>query len=90
MVQFLLDKNAEPLSEICCASIITMSMNVNDDMSQNVPNETPKVATYRHVYRAELKEPTQFGSVSGSEIQNLPLPLSGIVSLYRSEPKEPT
>ena len=37
MVQFLLDKNAEPLSEICCASIITMSMNVNDDMSQNVP-----------------------------------------------------
>ena len=30
-----------------------------------------KVETYRHVYRAEQKEPTQFGSVSGSEIQNL-------------------
>ena len=29
-----------------------------------------KVATYRHVYRAEPKEPTKFGSVSGSEIQN--------------------
>ena len=49
-----------------------------------------KVATYRHVYRAEPKEPTQFGSVSGSEIQNLPFPLSGIVSLYRSEPKGQT
>ena len=31
-----------------------------------------KVATYRHVYRAKPKEPTRFGSVSGSEIQNLP------------------
>ena len=49
-----------------------------------------KVATHRHVYQAKPKEPTQFGSVSGSEIQNLPFPLSGIVSLYRSEPKEPT
>ena len=47
-----------------------------------------KVATYRHVYRAEPKESTQ--SVSGSEIQNLPFSHSGIVSLYRSEPKEPT
>ena len=42
------------------------------------------------MYRAEPKEPTQFGSVSGSEIQNLPFSHSGIVSLYRSEPKEPT
>ena len=49
-----------------------------------------KVAMYRHRYRAEPKEPTQFGSVSGSEIQNLPFSLSGIVSLYRPEPKEPT
>ena len=49
-----------------------------------------KVATYHHMYRAELKEPTQFGSVSGSEIKNLPFSHSGIVSLYRSEPKEPT
>ena len=49
-----------------------------------------KVATYRHVYQAEPKEPTQFGSVSGSEIQNLPFSHSGIVSLYWSEPKEPT
>ena len=29
-------------------------------------------------------------SASGSKIQNLPFSLSGIVSLYRSEPKEPT
>ena len=49
-----------------------------------------KVATYRHMYRAEPKEPTQFGSVSGSEIHNMPCPLRGIVSLYRSEAKEPT
>ena len=49
-----------------------------------------KVATYRQVYRAEPKEPTQFGSVAGSEIQNLPFSHSGIVSLYRPEPKEPT
>ena len=49
-----------------------------------------KVAMYRHVYRAEPKELTQFGSVSGSEIQNLPFSHSGIISLYRSEPKEPT
>ena len=42
------------------------------------------------MYRAEPKEPTQFGSVSGSEIQNLPFSLSDIVSLYRAEPKEPT
>ena len=47
-----------------------------------------KVVTYHHVYRAEQKEPTQFGSVSGSEIQNLPFSHSGIVSLYRSEPIE--
>ena len=33
------------------------------------------------MYRAELKEPTQFGSVSGSEIQNLPFSHSGIVSV---------
>ena len=45
---------------------------------------------YRHMYRAEQKEPTQCGSVSGSEIQNLPFSHSGIVSLYRLEPKEPT
>ena len=51
---------------------------------------TGKVATYRHVYRPEPKEPAQFGSVSGSVIQNLPFSLSGIVSLYQSEPKEPT
>ena len=51
---------------------------------------TLKVATYRHMYRAEPKEPTQFGSVSGSEIQSLPVSHSGIVSLYQSEPKEPT
>ena len=49
-----------------------------------------KVATYRHMYRAEPKEPTQFGSVSASEIQNLPFSNGVIVSLYRSEPKEPT
>ena len=49
-----------------------------------------KVATYRQVYRAEPKEPTQFVSVSGSEIQNLPFSNSGIVSLYPAEPKEPT
>ena len=49
-----------------------------------------KVATYRNMYQAEPKEPTQFGSVSGLEIQNMPFSLSGIVSLYRSEPKEPT
>ena len=49
-----------------------------------------KVATYRHVYRAEPKDLTQFGSVSGSETQNLPFSHNGIVSLYRSEPKEPT
>ena len=39
-----------------------------------------KVATCRHVYRAEPKEPTTFGSVSGSEMQNLPFSHSGIVS----------
>ena len=49
-----------------------------------------KVATYHHVYRAEPKEPTQFGSVSGSEIQNVPFSHSGIVFLYFSELKEPT
>ena len=48
-----------------------------------------KVATDRLEYRAEPKEPAQFGSVSGSEIQNLPFSISGIVSLYRPEPKEP-
>ena len=42
------------------------------------------------MYRAEPKEPIQFGSVSGSETQNWQSYLSGIVSLYRSEPKEPT
>ena len=31
-----------------------------------------KVATYCHMYRDEPKETTQFGSVSCSEIQNLP------------------
>ena len=51
---------------------------------------TGKVATYRHMYWAEPKEPTQFGSISGSEIQNLPFSDSGIVHLHRSEPKEPT
>ena len=49
-----------------------------------------KVAMVRHVYRGEPKEPSQFGSVSGSEIQNLPFSPSGIGSLYRKEPKEPT
>ena len=48
------------------------------------------VAMYPHMYRAEPKEPTQLGSVSGLEIQNLPFSHSGIVSLYWSEPKEPT
>ena len=57
---------------------MSMTLNVNDDMSQNVPKETPKVATYRHVYRAKLKEPTQFGSVSGSEILNLPFRFNSI------------
>ena len=46
-----------------------------------------KVATYRHAYRAEPKEPTQFGYVSGSELQNLPFSHSGIVSLHRSNQK---
>ena len=49
-----------------------------------------KVAMYRHAYRAEPKEPTQFGSESSSEIPNLPFSHSGIISLYRAEPKEPT
>ena len=49
-----------------------------------------KVATHRLEYRAKPKESTQFGSVSGLEIQNLPFSLSGIISLYRVEPKEPT
>ena len=49
-----------------------------------------KVAAYRLEYRADPKEPTQFGSVSGSDIQNLPISLSDIVSLYRAEQKEPT
>ena len=40
------------------------------------------------MYRGEPKEPSQFGSVSGSEIQNWPFSLSGIVSLYRTEPKD--
>ena len=53
-------------------------------------SRTNKVATDRHVYWSKPKEPTQFGSVSGSEIQHLPFSHSGIVSLYRSEPKEPT
>ena len=35
----------------------------------------------------EPKEPTQFGSVSGSEVQNLPFSHSGIVSLYRQNQK---
>ena len=52
--------------------------------------QTSKVATHRHMYRAEPKEPTQFVSVSCSDIQNLPFSHSGIMSLYRSEPKEPT
>ena len=46
-------------------------------------------ASFIH-FRAERKEPTQFGSVSGLEIHNLPFSHSGIVSLHRSEPKEPT
>ena len=73
------------------------SENINGDLRLPHPNVTlekgkvgPRVATYRHMYLAEPKEPTQFGSVSGSEIQNLPFSHSGIVSLYRSEPKEPT
>ena len=49
-----------------------------------------KVAIYLLVYRAVPKEPTQFGSVSGSEIHNLLFSISGIVSLYQAEPKEPT
>ena len=46
-----------------------------------------KVATYRQVYRPEPKEPPNFVSCIGSEIQNLPICLSGIVSLYREEPQ---
>ena len=49
-----------------------------------------ELATYRHMYPVEPKEPTQFGSVSGSGIQNLPFSHSGMVSLNRSDPKEPT
>ena len=49
-----------------------------------------KVATYRHMYQAEPKEPIQFGSVSGLEIQNLPFSHNGNVSLYWPEPKDPT
>ena len=37
-----------------------------------------KVATYRHLYRAEPKEPTKFGSVSGSEIHFQPTFSNGI------------
>ena len=44
----------------------------------------------RLIYRAEPKEPTQFGSVSGLEIQNLPFSHSGNISLYWPEPKDPT
>ena len=55
-------------------------------VSYAVPIHIFKVAKYRHMYRAEPKEPTQYGSVSGSEIKNLPFSLSGIVSLYLSEP----
>ena len=41
-----------------------------------------KVVMYRHMYQADPKD--------CSEIQYLPFSHSGIVSLYRSEPKEPT
>ena len=37
-----------------------------------------KVATYHHVHRAEPKEPSQFGSVSGSEIHFQPTFSNGI------------
>ena len=49
-----------------------------------------KVVMYRSVYRAEPKEPIQFVSVSGWEMQNVPFSLSGIVSLYRAEKHDPT
>ena len=49
--------------------------------------EFNKVATYRHMYRAEPKEPTQFGSVSGSEIQHLPFSHSGILSFIGQNQK---
>ena len=37
-----------------------------------------KVATHRHVYRAKPREPSQFGSVSGSEIHFQPTFSNGI------------
>ena len=47
-------------------------------ISQQITTETTipvaKVGTNRHLYRAEQKEPTQFGSVSGSEIQHFLFP----------------
>ena len=43
-----------------------------------------KVATYRHVYRAESKELTKFESVSDSEIHNLPFSHSGIFVSVRT------
>jgi len=66
-----------------------MVISISGNLQGTLIHVEGKVVTYRHVYRAEPKEPTQFGSVSGTEIQNLPFPHSGIVSLYRSEPKEP-
>ena len=62
----------------------------NLQLSLEVESAVIKVAMYCHMYRAEPKEPTQFGSVSGSGIQNLPFAHNGIISLYRSEAKEPT
>jgi len=66
-----------------------MHDNSNSICKSNM-NLASKVAMYRCVYRGEPKEPTQLGSVSGSEIHNLPFSHSGIVSLYRSDPEEPT
>ena len=40
--------------------------------------------------RLRPKELAQFGSVSGSEILNLPISLNGIISLYLAEPEEPS
>ena len=93
MTTFLLDRDLEPFFR----DDVERLLGEEDDPSSSVrspPGLTPsenitcKVATYHIVYHAEPKEPTQFGSVSGSEIQNSPCPLSGIVSLP-SEPKEP-
>ena len=66
-----LSKRAEIVAQAIIKPLIPfVYLCINYSEQQKGPNS--KVATYRLVYRAEPKEPTQFGSVSGSEIQNLP------------------